>query len=244
MPARLCFHRKLLLVMATIGVCLSSCKMEDYDTGDGEYSYYSAEMALLSLKDSLVSKAELDDDRELDLSSPLKSSVLRKNFSQSLIGDSCRLMLFFNKGKETATSVESTKLHGADAVMMPRIVLADTLKKEVKTDPLNVVSSWKSKNGKFYNYNLSVKTGTADGETRSQTLGVVCDSVSSATGTIYLRLTHDQKGVPEFYSIDAFLSISRKQVDGILHHYGIQSVSNPKVKLCVTTYQGKKQIEL
>lgn len=243
-PARFCFHRQLLLVVILMFMAITSCTREDYETGEGNYSYYSAEMTLISLQDSLVNKAELDDGRFLNLNTPLKSAVLRKNFSQSLMGDSCRLMLHFNKGDETSTTVEATKLHGADAVMMPNVALADTLKKEVKTDPLNIISSWKSKNGKFYNYNLSVKTGTKSEDSQPQTLGIVCDSVSVAYETIYLRLVHDQKDVPEFYSIDAFLSISREQIDDIFSHYGIQYISNPKVKLCVNTYQGKKQIEL
>ncbi len=223
---------------------ITSCTTEGYDTGDGNYSYYSAEMALLSLKDSLVSRAEMDDNRVLVFDSPLKSSVLRKNFSQSLMGDSCRLMLHFNKGVETATTVEAATLHGADAVMMPSIALADTLKKAVKTDPLNVVSSWKAKSGKFYNYCLSLKAGTTDKDRQVQTLGIVCDSVSAATGTVYLRLAHDQNDVPEYYSVEAFLSISRKQIDKILNHYSVAPTSNVKVKLSVNTYQGRKTIVL
>lgn len=237
-------HLQSLLLLVAVFCCITSCTTDDYSTGEGDYSYYSAEMAVLSLSDSLVSKAELDDGRILGLNSPLKSSVLRKNFSQSLMGDSCRLMLHFNKGAETSTTVASTKLHGADAVMMPLIALADTLQKAVKTDPLSITSSWKAKNGKFYNYNFSVKVGKMDEEQQAQTIGIVCDSVSAATETIYLRLAHDQNNVPEYYSIDAFLSISRKQIDDIFSHYGIHSISDPKVKLSVNTYQGKKTIVL
>ena len=230
------------ILHSALCILLASCTTEDYRTGDGNYSYYSAEMATLSLEDTMVSRAELDDDRVLVFESPLKSAVLRKNFSQSLMGDSCRLMLHFNKGAESPTTVKSTRIHGADAVMMPNVALADTLKKEVKTDPLNIISSWKSRNGKFYNYNLSVKTGTKGEDSQPQTIGIVCDSVTAST--VYLRLAHDQRNVPQFYSVDAFLSISRKQIDDILNHYSVTPSPGVKVNLSVNTYQGKKTISL
>lgn len=228
-------------------ILIAACSSDDYRTGDGDYSYYAAEMALFSLSDSLINNAELDDGRTLELASPLKSSVLRKNFKQSVVGDSCRLMLYYNKGVETATTIKATEVHGANQVMMPRIALADTLKTPVKTDPLNVISSWKSKNGNFYNYNISVKTGVVDGDAQSQTIGFVCDSISQAADSetiVYLRLAHDQKDVPQFYSVEAFLSISRIQISKLIDHYGITPAAAIKVNLTTNTYQGKKTIVL
>ncbi len=236
-----------LMAAGLIALAFFSCTSEDYRTGNGDYSYYAAEMALLSLSDSLINEAELDDGRTLELCSPLKSSVLRKNFKQSVVGDSCRLMLYYNKGIETATAVKATEVHGANQVMMPRILLADTLKTPVKTDPLNVISSWKSKNGGFYNYNISVKAGVADGEAQSQTIGFVCDSVTVAGNdetVVHLRLVHDQKDIPQFYSVEAFLSISRVQVAHLIDHYGIAPASTIKVNLTANTYQGQKAITL
>ncbi len=248
MPVRLIIYSLLPLMAAgLIAFASSSCTMEDYRTGDGDYSYYTSEMTLLSLKDSLIGKAELDDGRTLELNTPLKASVLRKNFKQSVVGDSCRLMLHYNKGVETATTVKATEVHGANQVLVPRIVLADTLKTPVKTDPLNVISSWKSRNGGFYNYNISVKTGVADGDPQAQSLGFVCDSITQGVDSetiVHLRFAHDQKDVPQFYSVEAFLSISRNQISKLLAHYGITPVATIKVNLTANTYQGKKTIGL
>lgn len=231
-------------------LCLASCTSHDYDTGDGDYSYYTAEMAVLSLKETVVSQAELDDDRILELCSPLQSSVLRNNFKQSLMGDSCRLVLYYNKGKETASTVTSTELHGANPVLMPKIVLADTLTTPVKTDPLILNSSWKAKNEKYYNYNVSVKTGLTDGKTLPHTLGFVCDSITTdnsvqpSKAIVHLRLVHDQNSAPEFYSVEAFLSLSRAKIEALLNHYNITGVSAYSVSLSVNTYQGLKTVEL
>lgn len=248
MPVRLIIYSLLPLVAAgLIAFASSSCTSEDYRTGDGDYSYYEAEMALLSLSDSLINEAELDDGRKLELASPLKSSLLRKNFKQSIVGDSCRLMLYYNKGIETATTVKATEVRGANQVMMPRIALADTLKSPVKTDPLNVISSWKSKNGGFYNYNISVKAGVADGEPQSQAIGFVCDSITVSENNetvVHLRLAHDQKDVPQFYSVEAFLSISRIQIASLIEHYGVVPAATVKVNLTTNTYQGLKTIVL
>lgn len=241
------FCIKFCFLLSAYCILMVSCNSDDYRTGDGDYSYYAAEMALLSLSDSLINEAELDDGRTLELNSPLKSSVLRKNFKQSIVGDSCRLMLYYDKGAETATTVKATEVHGANQVMMPRVVLADTLKTPMKTDPLNVISSWKSKNGGFYNYNIAVKAGVADGDTQSQTIGFVCDSVMVSGDdetVVHLRLVHDQKDVPQFYSVEAFLSISRVQIANLIDHYGIAPAATIKVNLNTNTYQGKKTIVL
>jgi len=246
--------RHFFVILIALTCFFSSCTTEEYKSGDGKYSYYSAEMALLSLADSKINKAELDDGRILVFDSSLNAEVLKKNFEQSVAGDYCRLMLYFNKGEETDGIVEATKILGANSVFLPEIALADTLKKEVKTDPLSMVSSWKAKNGKFYNFSFSVKTGTMD-DAEPQSLGVVCDSISfvkpqsaipseSDAPTVYLRLAHNQNNVPEFYSVDVFLSISKQQIDKLLSHYGVNANSSVRVKLSVNTYDGIKQIEL
>ena len=242
------------LVISLIAIGLTACTVESYDTGDGDYSYYTAEMVMLSLKEQTVNQGTLDDDRVLNLNTPLQTSIIQKNFAQAVVGDICRLMLYFNKDSENNSTINAAKAIGAEPVLMPKIALADTLKAAIKTDPLTLVSSWKAKNGKYYNYKLSVKTGVDD-VAKTQTLGLICDSIRQTTATtsaqisaqetiVYLQLSHDQKNVPQFYSADVFFSISKKNIDALLEHYGIKDKTNITVRLSLNTYQGKKLIEL
>ena len=67
-----------------------------------------------------------------------------------------------------------------------------------------------SKSGKYINLSLYLMTGSSDDEEAKHTLRIVQDTIVTnpdATRTSYLRIYHDQGGVPEYYSTQVYLSI-------------------------------------
>ena len=95
-----------------------------------------------------------------------------------------------------------------------------------------------SKNRKYLNLALTLKTGKTEDKKAIQSLAIVCDSIkhlSSGERAFYLRLHHHQNGVPEYYSRRIFTSIPLT---------GFKQ--NDAIYLNINTYKGKvnKQITL
>ena len=209
-------------------------------------------MAVFSTAQEKITEGALDDDRTLILAKPINTAPLKKNYSQFIHNDSIRMMFHYNKAAENEKLTEASSAIGFTPVYQPKVALTDTLKAETKTDPVNLISAWKSKNGKYYNINLSVKTGVAD-EQKPHILGLVCDSVSldtqsvtkfPATPKLHLRLTHDQNNMPLYYSSELYISFTREQLLAILTHYGIETTNGMGVSFTLNTFKGEVQIEL
>ena len=99
----------------------------------------------------------------------------------------------------------------------------------MKTDPVKFESAWLSKTGKYLNLSFYLMTGTTDDEKATQTLHVIQDTImthSDATRTCYLRLYHDQAGIPEYYSSQVYASILTSQIEA------------DSVNLTINTYKG------
>ena len=81
---------------------------------------------------------------------------------------------------------------------------------DYKDDPVKFESLWKSKSGKYLNLSLQLKTGYTEDTTAIQKLAFVADDViphPDGRRTLPIYLHHDQGGVPEYYSTQAYLSI-------------------------------------
>ena len=117
----------------------------------------------------------------------------------------------------------------------PVVVLKLRNKEEVKdiyTDPLIFESAWISKNRKYLNIGLAVKSGTTESqdEQLKQIVGILCDEVTikgDGTKCYHLILTHNQNGVPEYYTNRAYVSMP---LDGV--------GANDEIELTINTYQG------
>lgn len=243
---------KAALSVSLVAV-IASCSIGSYESGDGQYSYYCADMTILPTDKEKTDKGILDDDRTIILAKPISTAPLKKEYKQFIHNDSIRMMLFYNKSAESATTVEGTALSFIP-VFQPKVALSDTIKTEQKTDPVNFISAWKSKNGKYYNLNLSVKTGVAD-EQKSHILGIVCDSVSQASlsaaddssskkTTLHIRLTHNQNNMPLYYTTELYLSLTRDQLLSILEHYGIKPSSDIEVIFTLNTFKGEEHVRM
>ena len=125
-------------VVAACGV--ESCANDGYDTGDGNYSYLSAELAVVHTNSSAAAvSATLDDDTDLQFSSPVK-------LGSGLKCDTIyRALLYYDK-IDTSLPVNP---RGITIVPVASVVRQAEVK-EMVTDPLGIESVWKSKNCLLY----------------------------------------------------------------------------------------------
>ena len=96
-------------------------------------------------------------------------------------------------------------------------------------DPVHFVSAWKSSNGAYLNFCIGVMTGKADSVEAKQTIALALDSVVEKNGhpTYYLKFSHSQGNVPEYYTTNIYLSIPTKKM-----------TTGSRVRLSLNTYKG------
>ena len=115
-----------------------------------------------------------------------------------------RALLHYNKVEKGVTEPV-----GISPVAVLHIRLSIDLP-QVPADPVTFESAWVSRNRKYLNLGLKLKTGQSSGVRAVQSLGIVCNSVRRQPDggrTFYLQLYHQQNGVPEYYSTRVFASI-------------------------------------
>lgn len=210
------------LEMAGVGLLLFSCTNTAYDTGDSRYSYLRTDFVEAQTNSSaqLVS-AITDENTQLTFTKPL--SIGWKVTADSV----CRAMLYYNLKADTN---DSTKVEPLTAqrvyTLTPAKVKEETA---VPTDPVHFVSAWKSANGAYLNFCIGVMIGKADSVEAKQTIGLVLDSVTEKSGrpTYYLKFSHSQGNVPQYYTTNIYLSIPTKKM-----------TTGSSVRLSLNTYKG------
>ena len=219
-------YRLLTMVAAVMSLLIvSACEHNFYETGDSELSYLHTDFVEAHTNElSAFASATTDDGVQLTLKPAIKELWATK-------GDTTyRALLYYNKVENGVTSSFAIS---PVAVLRPHSALDFPI---VYTDPVGFESIWISKNHKYLNLTLTLKTGKTEDKKAIQNLAIVCDStkhLSSGGRAFYLRLHHHQNGVPEYYSRRIFTSIPLngfKQQDSIY--------------LSINTYKGKinKQI--
>ena len=201
-----------------------ACTSEDYDAGDGKWSYLRADFADVYTNASANMVSAMTDEGD--------SLLFTKQVKPSWVNtpDSCyRALLYYNKVKGQA-DVMSVK-----SVLVPSVRERSADKpEEIKEDPVKVIGAWVSKNGRYLNLDLELMTGKADGEVVSQTVGVYCDSVvtdESGVQHVALSLYHDQNNCPEYYSAEVYMSIPMARIPCALRN-------DDKVTFRINTYSG------
>ena len=205
-------------------VLLAGCEADNYESGNGEYSNMRADFA-----DAHTSNAKTlvnmmtDDGDSLVFKAP-------ETCDWATTPDSVfRALVFYNK-----VEGGQAEIIGVQQVLVPTIRPHYKVK-EMKTDPLSIESTWKSRNNRYLNFGLNVLTGTVDDKDARQTLGMICDTlVTGAEGRQHLHLTmyHSQNNIPEYYTTRVFLSIPLKN-----NPYHLRS--GDTVSVSVNTYEGK-----
>ena len=200
---------------------LTACTTDGYETGDGEYSFLTTEFVeVYSNSQLMLTRAVDDSDNHFIFKTPCSYSWVSKPDSVY------RAILYYNT--DEGETVEPYRVS-------PVVVLKLRNKEEVKdiyTDPLIFESAWISKNRKYLNIGLAVKSGTTESqdEQLKQIVGILCDEVTikgDGTKCYHLILTHNQNGVPEYYTNRAYVSMP---LDGV--------GANDEIELTINTYQG------
>lgn len=190
-----------LRILSALAVALlfMACTTDNYDTGDGKYSYLRADFVEAhSSEAGFIDYALSDTADSLSFSTPLSASWATK-------GDSIyRALLYYNKVDAGAQPITISRV---PVLQIQTTTRPDTL----KTDPVAFESIWMSSNRKYLNLSLSIKTGKSDGQLVAQSIGLFRKE-TTAGHALYLQLTHNQNGVPEYYSSHVYLSIPMSRI--------------------------------
>lgn len=229
-------HIKQSLAAIAFSIALTACTSEAYDSGDGTNSYLTADLVLLrTAPDKSVRSAQLDDGTELRLSNPFAKDWIERPDTVY------RALLYYDQKTASAdavagtnpTSIPVVRARSVRPVPVLRISAAADVD-NILTDPVGFESMWVSKNGSYLNLSLLLKSGKAEGDTSLHTLGVVSNGITTDVAgrrTLHLTLYHDQGGVPEYYTVQQYVSIPTQLLKDA-----------DTVELTVNTYNGIKTI--
>ena len=203
---------------------LTSCTQDAYDKGEGKYSLMRADFVEAHANDEKeIYQITTDDGDVLSASKPFSAKLVTTPDSVY------RCILYYNKVRDDNGQYVFEPLSIGE-VPCPKIIPLAKLDTVMMTDPVNFESAWMSKSGKYLNFSIYLKTGTSDDEQAVQQLRIVQDTVMvnpDATTTCYLRLFHDQGGVPEYYSTQVYASIITSQIPA------------DSVRISIQTYKGQ-----
>lgn len=212
-------HRPTVLFLLLALFLFVACKQDSYETGDGEYSLLTADFVEAhTAAAKTVDYVVTDEGKQLWPHQSLNASWATK--ADTLY----RAALYYNYSGSSTVEVVSLK-----KVSVAPITPKDSIKKGMKTDAVRLESMWLSKNKRYLNAAIFVKSGDTDDEKAAHILGIVATDTlhyANSASTLCLQLYHDQGGVPEYYSQRAYFSIP------------LQGIANDSVRLSITTPEG------
>ncbi|MBR2244186.1 MAG: NigD-like N-terminal domain-containing protein [Prevotella sp.] len=199
---------------------LLSCTTDSYDKGQGKYSLMQAELVDLSINSEKEATAfTLDDGNRFTLT-PYATAKWIETADTTY-----RAVLYYNQVSETTAEPVSL-----GAVPTLRAVKHWQLRQQPE-DPIGIESAWLSKNRKYLNLGLLLKTGQADDNDGTQKVALAQDTIrhnDDQTCTAVFRLLHDQCGVPQYYTSRRFISILLPD-----------TVKLDTIRLTIPTYDGQ-----
>lgn len=226
-------------ITAATGCAFSACSNEGYDTGDGSMSHLTAEFAEAATDgEARITVAHTDNGIVLRLSPAVKAEW-------ATTADSVyRCLLYYNAEKASAAHNDQSLIGEATAtavsvqrVLVPQIAVGRSSATPMPDDPLTIETAWTSKSGRYINLGIILKTGTDDGKTAAQQIGVAyTGSATKADGTKRhtLKLVHSQNGVPQYYSAQAYVSIP-------LYRLPFAAAKGDEIVVEANTYEGKAE---
>lgn len=213
-----------ICLLLTALLVIAACTSETYTPGEGRYSMLRADFAEVRTDASGALFCAITDDGDSLLLSQ-KRTVKWAVTSDSLY----RALLYHN----IAASGITTEAVSVVAVPTPTVKYRADVKTP-KTDPVIFRSAWMSRGGRYVNLGLAIKTGHEDGEDKLQSIGMMCDEVTTdADGSrhYFLTLLHAQNGVPEYYSANVFVSIAAYRLP-------VPPKRGDKITISINTYDG------
>ena len=193
-----------------------SCTQDAYEKGEGEYSLMRGDFAEAYVNASKEMEAITTDDGER-LSLKEKKTAKWVNTADTTY----RCMLYYNKVQDQSGQFQADVI-SIGQVPCPRIVPFPKFE-----------SIWLSRTGKYLTMSLQVMSGHTDDTTAVHQLSFVSDTLmthADHSRTLHVRLHHDQHQVPEYYSVQAYVSLL---VDSILAdsiHFTVNTYNGTVVK--------------
>lgn len=181
-------------------LAVTACTTDYYEKGEGEYSTLQGDFVEAHANAELkIDYIKTDNDELIGMTNPVSKSWITKADSMY------RSVVYYKKEGATA-SIESI-VQIPVAVILPTKEVAKRMKR--LNDPLTLESAWISKNKRFLNISLYVKSGATEDSNATQRLGIANDSTKSVNGKVtwHLRVCHDQGEVPEYYSEQTYFSL-------------------------------------
>lgn len=203
---------------ACVALALAACENDSYDKGQGKYSLTQADFVEAHSNEAKAFDYVVTDDGQTYTLTPQATAAWATTADTTY-----RAILYYDiAGEASAEPVSIAQVSTLDIVKLEDI-------KDMKTDPVKLESAWISENGKYLNMGCYLKVGQDDDDETIHTIGMVCDEVkdnADGTKTSFLRLFHDQGGVPEYYSTKHYISVPCSSIDA------------DSVCLTVQTYDG------
>lgn len=226
-----CAAAKVVASAAVVAAAsLASCTTEQYDSGDGKWSYLRSDFAeVCTDAQSRMSSFTTDEQLSLQVEGTPKVSWMTTPDStyralvyyaapgsSSASGPSSSSSSSASFTERSAQDIASApvKVFTVNNVLCPKIKRLQTLA-PLKTDPVSFVALWLSANRKYVNITFDVKTGSSGSDADGQSIGaVLTDMTRNADGTLTAHITfcHDQGNVPQYYSSRQYASLAVAQM--------------------------------
>lgn len=201
--------RLRILSVLLVVLAFFSCTSNGYDTGDNGNSYVTGDFVMLHINSSKVAvSATLDDGSDLQMANPFSPGWTVK------ADTAYRAFLYYDAATDTGATPVSVKARAVVQVPVMNAIAA-TGAGQLKDDPLGLESIWLSKNGRFVNVSLLLKSGSTERD-KKQTIGLVSEGVEvDADGKRHavFRLYHGQNNVPQYYTVQQYASFSTNGID-------------------------------
>lgn len=232
-----CAAAKVVASAAVVAAALlASCTTEQYDSGDGKWSYLRSDFAeVCTDAQSRMSSFTTDEQLSLQVegtpkvswmttpdstyralvyyAAPSSSSALGSSSASDPSSSSSSSTSFTERSAQNLASAP-VKVFTVNNVLCPKIKRLQTLT-PLKTDPVSFVALWLSANRKYVNITFDVKTGSSGSDADGQSIGaVLTDMTRNADGTLTAHITfcHDQGNVPQYYSSRQYASLAVAQM--------------------------------
>lgn len=214
----------VILTLSSLLSVLHSCTQDSYEKGEGEYSLMRGDFAEAYVNTAKEMESIITDDGDR---LPLKENKTAKWVTTS--DTIYRCMLYYNKVQDESGNLQADVI-SIGQVPCPKIIPLSKFEKELKTDPVKFESMWLSRTGKYLNLSLQLMSGHTEDTTAVHQLSFVADTLMAHpdnSRTLHVRLHHDQHQVPEYYSVQAYVSLL------------VDSIKADSIHFTVNTYQGE-----
>lgn len=182
-----------LLLIAGV-LLLLSCKNDSYESGDSRFSYLRADFCVMHTSSKgYIDYLLLDAGDTVHIATPVALNWASTHDSIF------RALVYYD--------TETHQLFSATPVLVIQPV-AKQQAKTLSTDGITVESTWEG--GGYFNVGFAVKTGQTGEKQQQQEVGLVLDTIvrhdNGAPDDVYLLLTHNQNGQPQYYTVRGYLS--------------------------------------